>query len=534
MNHATVSKSNIMLVGTASSVGKSVLCTALCRVLCDDGLRVVPFKAQNMSLNSAVTPSGREIGRAQALQAAACRTVPTEHMNPVLLKPQSGMSSQVVVQGVVHSTQTAKSYFANDKAELWKAIVDSFQVVSAEADVVVLEGAGSPVELNLKARDVANFRSAEMADAAVLLVVDVDRGGVFAAALGTLWLLSEKERSRVKGILVNRFRGDPSLFTDGVRILEDMSGLPVLGVIPYVPDLELDEEDSVSLDNPRYRPAATKERTLRIAIVRLPHLANFTDFDPLFSHPLASTAFVTNKAQVASADVVILPGSKSTLEDLAWLNERGLADAIRERAAAGSTVFGICGGFQMLGQEVVDRAGVESSRLKMDGLGLLPLVTEWSVTKRTVQVCGEALGRNKGLPLQGYEIHMGITRKVSACESFALVRDRRGEEPVHEEGASVENGRICGTYLHGVFDSSEFLNAFLETARERAFGTGEGEGEGEGRLSSWSDTVFTGSREERLNAEIDRMAAVFRSSVDMSKLYEVCGLLRLGNLSPSE
>ncbi|QSO52978.1 cobyric acid synthase [Alicyclobacillus curvatus] len=351
---------SLMVVGTSSNVGKSILATALGRILTQDGHRVAPFKAQNMSLNSAVTPSGREIGRAQAVQAEACGILSNEHMNPVLLKPTGNMQSQIVLQGRPIGTKSARDYFYDEKELLWKAVVESYQFLAQRHDIIVIEGAGSPVEMNLKRRDIANMRTAQMAEADVLLVADIDRGGVFASIVGTLQLLDSDERKLVKGIIVNKFRGDARLFDEGRRWLEDYTGVPVRGVIPYIPNLAIDAEDSVGLSADRYHKAKISGEGIRVGIVQLPHISNFTDFDPLFVEPDVGAYFCTQPDELDHVDVIVIPGTKSTLMDLRWLNDNGWTASIQRAVQGGVYVLGICGGYQMLGTEIHDPEHLES------------------------------------------------------------------------------------------------------------------------------------------------------------------------------
>ncbi|WP_067934314.1 cobyric acid synthase [Alicyclobacillus kakegawensis] len=508
---------SLMLVGTASGVGKSVLTAALCRILHEDGVDVAPFKAQNMSLNSAVTPSGREIGRAQAVQAEACGIPPNEHMNPVLLKPTGPHQSQVVLQGRVYDSVTAREYFAGDKRELWNAVQESYAYLAERHQVVVIEGAGSPVEVNLKARDIANFKVAAMADADVLLVADIDRGGVFASIVGTLALLDADERARVKGILINRFRGDASLFREGVRWLEQRTGLPVVGVVPFIPRIGIDEEDSVALDSVRYQgggPATDQHRIpdahqLRIAIVRLPHIANFTDFDPLFLEPQVEAHFCTRPEELRGAAAVVLPGTKSTLLDLAWLHESGWAQALQSFAEAGGWVLGICGGFQMLGVHVLDPYGIEAGADEEPGLDLLPVSTEILPRKRTALVRAELMGPFAPLRVDGYEIHMGKTnwQSESVLPFARLEADTDGRARV--DGCIAEDGRVIGTYLHGILHNDDFRHAWLRRLCQAR------------GVPFYSVPLRAQAVREQALA---RLAEVVRNHVQLPRIYEWLGI----------
>ncbi|WP_067618324.1 cobyric acid synthase [Alicyclobacillus acidiphilus] len=497
----------IMVVGTSSGVGKSVLCTALCRLLQQDGRRVAPFKAQNMSLNSAITPSGREIGRAQAVQAEACRIAPNEHMNPVLLKPTSARASQVVVQGRVLGTQTDFADGTDGLEYLWSRVEESFRLLADEFDVIVIEGAGSPVEMNLKARDIANMRTAALADADVVLVADIDRGGVFAYVYGTIALLTPEERGRVKGVVINKFRGDPALFEDGKRLLESYTGIPVIGVIPYLGDLEIDEEDSVALAGPRYRGERSEDaQTLRIRVVALPYMSNFNDFDPLFAEPAVSVQFCRHVREAADAHVVILPGTKNTLLDLQWMKATGWFDAIASSHGRGTHIVGVCGGYQMLGREVADPDGIESANGEiLRGLGLLPVRTVWHSEKTTVLVDGIATLPEGEVPIRGYEIHMGVSTYVEGATPFARVR-ADSDTKWRVDGAIADGGRVIGTYVHGLFDHDVFRTAWLDMVR-----TAHG-------LSRPAGEVAPVPYQARREANYDRLANLLREHVDLSVL----------------
>lgn len=469
----------LMVLGTASHVGKSLVTAALGRILSDRGFRVAPFKAQNMSLNSAATIDGGEIGRAQALQAEACRIPATVDMNPVLIKPSSDIGAQVVVCGRVWGQVTARDYHQRRVEELFPLVLESYQRLAAAHDIVVIEGAGSPAEINFKAHDIVNMRMAAAADAACLLVGDIDRGGVFASLLGTMALLDHRERQRVRGFVINKFRGDPDLLTPGVAMIERRLRRPCLGVIPHLPAIGLDEEDSVSLEDRRTparawrgadaTDASDADRPLRIGVIALPHMANFTDFDPLAAEPAVQLAYLERPDDVQGADVVIVPGTKQTSEDLAWLRRSEFAAALAARAVERRPILGICGGLQMLGEEVRDPLAVEGGG-SAKGLGLLPIVTELRAAKTTVNASaswselylfGQAIGV---IEARGYEIHMGETAYVGDARPFGQVR-RAGVRHVVDDGAAARDGRIIGTYLHGLFDADEFRHAFLRAAR---------------------------------------------------------------------
>jgi adenosylcobyric acid synthase len=448
-----------MVQGTSSSAGKSLLAAALCRAFARKGLRVAPFKAQNMSNNAAVCADGAEIGRAQAVQAVAAGLEPSADMNPVLLKPEADSRSQVVVLGRPWRTLRAGSYYRR-KDELWPVVTAALDRLRAAHELVVIEGAGSPVELNLRAADIVNMALARHAQAPVLLVGDIDRGGIFAQLLGTLWLLPPEERALVRGLVVNRFRGDPALFADGVRLLEERGGVPVLGVLPYLPGLALPEEDSVALDAATLRPPAA---LVDVAVIHLPHIANFDDFDPLRAEPGVGLRYVRSPAALGRPHAVILPGTKSTLADLAWLRAQGLAEAIQRLATQGVAIVGICGGYQMLGRVIRDPSRVESPGGEAPGLGLLPLETTFETSKATHQARARVLGGPgwlgalAGQEVEGYEIHMGRT---AGGNPWLEVARRNGPTGL-PDGAASDDGRAWGCYLHGLFASAALRRAWL-------------------------------------------------------------------------
>ncbi len=472
---------------------------------------MAPFKSQNMSLNSAVTPTGREIGRAQAVQAQACGIAANEHMNPVLLKPTRHDQSQIVLQGRVYDTTSARAYFRERNGEIWDAVVESFQYLAARHEILIIEGAGSPVEMNLKSHEIANMRTAQLAEADVLLVADIDRGGIFAAVVGTLLLLTKSERAMVKGIIVNKFRGDPSLFVDGVRMLEEYTGVPVLGVIPHIDNLGIEEEDSVALDHPPY--AAFDQNyeghdMVHVAVIQVPHISNFTDFDPLFLEVGIHAYFCRTPDEIEDAHVIILPGSKNTIGDLQWLQDSGMADAIKRRRTAGAIIVGICGGYQMLGREVRDPDGIESDVPICRGLDLLPVVTTLLKEKTTVLVQGHLKGIFAGIPVSGYEIHLGKCTGLPGCQPFATIRTVPDGE-IRMDGAVDCDGNVIGTYLHGIFDNDAFRQQWLSHIRNH-FGF-------EHPLAS------TWSMADTRSKAFDRLADTVRQHLNMSILYEILG-----------
>jgi adenosylcobyric acid synthase len=458
----------IMVLGTSSHVGKSLLTAALCRIFSDEGVRVAPFKSQNMSLNSAATVEDLEIGRAQALQAEAARIPASVHMNPILLKPASNMTSQVVVRGKIWGRLSAADYHRRRVEELLPLVRESYEPLAAQHDLIILEGAGSPAEINLKQHDIVNMRMAEIADAVCLLVGDIDRGGVFASLLGTVQLLEPAEQARVRGFLINKFRGNIALLEPGVRMMEDRLQKPCLGVVPYINDLALEEEDSLGL------PAATEktlewlpddrpERPLRIAVIALPSFSNFTDFDALRHEQSVSLHFCREPSQLALADVVIVPGSKQTADDLLWMRGQHLDLKLVAHAAQG-LIVGICGGMQMLGRTIVDPFALEHQG-HVEALGLLPFVTRMNQDKVTRKINGRlALSTLFGqavptLHIDGYEIHIGQTIYADGAQPFSILN---GQQP---DGCMSLNTRIFGTYLHGIFDDDRFRHSFIVAAR---------------------------------------------------------------------
>ncbi len=447
----------IMVLGTASSVGKSVLVAALCRIAAQRGLRVAPFKAQNMSNNAAVTADGREIARSTAVQAAAAQIEPTVEMNPILIKPEGQRRSQIVVEGRPWRTLDALDFWRR-KEMLWEVVTRNLDVLRADYDLVIAEGAGSPVELNLKDGDIVNMRVAMYAQARCLLVGDIDTGGIFAQLLGTLMLLEPEERALVKGLIVNRFRGDPTLFEEGVHILEQRSGLPVLGVIPWIEDLHLPEEDAVALERGNHR----SDDGLTIAVIHLPAIANFDDFDPLAREPGVTVRYITHPEDMTGAAAVILPGTKHTLAARRWLRERGFDAALQRFQGA---IVGICGGYQLLGEQISDPSGVEGQGGNEPGLGLLPVETIFSAEKRTVQVSAISHAPwAQGAHLRGYEIHMGRTCSTGTDRPLITIMQHNAIN----DGYISDDGRIWGCYLHGIFANDDFRRAWLRRLGWRA------------------------------------------------------------------
>ena len=453
----------LMILGSGSDVGKSIITAGLCRIFHQEGLRVAPFKAQNMALNSFITPEGGEMGRAQVVQAQAAGLAPHVDMNPILLKPSSEMGSQVIVHGQVYGNFSAQEYYRH-KPRLTRLVMESFRRLSLKHELVILEGAGSAVELNLKKNDLVNFRMAKKAGAAVLLVADIDRGGIFAATIGSFHLLTPAERRLLAGFIINKFRGDRALFQEGERIIERRTRRPVLGVVPYAPDLTLPEEDSVALGRKEKaagsRPAAGK--SLRVGVVRLPHISNYTDFDPLEQEAGVSLSYLDHHQGLDGVDLLILPGTKNTISDLLYLKETGLFQEIQAYARRGGRLVGICGGYQIMGQEVLDPLGVEGPPRSEAGLGLLPVVTTMAGVKATTQVRARVLeGRTAGLLIDAYEIHMGETSGRGEGQPAFEINSRNGQPVKVLDGWIGPEGRVWGTYLHGLFDDDEFRRGFL-------------------------------------------------------------------------
>nr|WP_290668376.1 cobyric acid synthase [Ardenticatena sp.] len=454
----------LMIQGTHSNAGKSLMVTALCRIFARRGLRVAPFKAQNMALNSFVTPEGAEIGRAQAVQAEAAGIAPHVDMNPILIKPEGDGVSQLVLNGRPYTRLHAGNFYAL-KAELWPHVTAALDRLRARFDLVIAEGAGSPAEINLKAGDIVNMRVARYANAPVLLVGDIDRGGVFAALVGTMVLLEPEERALVKGFIINKFRGDLRLLGDGLEMLRERAfGVPTLGVVPFLPNLRIADEDSVALETRRI----TGEGDIEIVVVQLPRISNFDDFDALAAEPGVRVRFIQHADEIGSPHALILPGSKATIADVQWLYETGIATRVQALAADGIPVVGICGGYQMLGQWLEDTDGVEApAGTRVAGLGLLPTETRFAREKATFQVrisgCQGTLF--EGIHnAHGYEIHMGRTQ--SARPLFRLKRSSSGEEVL--DGAV--HGHVWGTYVHGLFDNVHVRQRWLRTLGWRAQG----------------------------------------------------------------
>lgn len=440
----------LMFVGTGSDVGKSIVNTGFCRILKQDGYNPAPFKAQNMSLNSFATPDGLEIGRAQAVQAEACGLECSTDMNPILLKPTNSKSSQIVLNGKPVGTQTAIEYFQGDnKMALFEEAKAAFYRLEYKYNPIVLEGAGSISELNLKKRDITNMRMAIETNSATFLIADIDRGGVFASVYGSIQLLDEDERKQIKGILINKFRGDIRLFEDGKQIIEDLTGVPVLGVLPYFRDIHIEEEDSVSLDK---KPRSSSHENINCAVVTLPRMANFTDFNVLEHDPRVHLYYTSNPLEIESADIVIIPGSKNTISDLQTLNENKISDAIIKAANNGKKVIGICGGYQMMGQSISDPHHIEGDLDYIKGLGILPVETVITKEKLTEQ-CTFTFKNTKRI-CNGYEIHMGQTEAIQSEQTLNILGNGKSD-------GYLLNENCWGSYIHGILDNPNVVNDLL-------------------------------------------------------------------------
>lgn len=499
---------SIMFLGTGSDVGKSLAAAAFCRILKRRGCRVAPFKAQNMSNNSYVTVEGGEIGRAQVVQAEAAGVLPSVHMNPILLKPSSQLGSQVILQGKVFGQMSARDYHAY-KPGLRDAVMDSYRRLDREYDCIVMEGAGSCCEMNLKQNDLVNFAMARAVGAPCVLVADIDRGGVFAQVIGSHLLMDRKEKSLLTGFLINKFRGDPKLFEDGIRFIEEKTKRPVLGLVPFFHHILIDPEDSVGVqeDKRLLRPVGSK--SVNIAVPKLPAISNFTDLAALETEPDAVVNYLFRPEELTrNYDVVILPGTKNTMEDARWLGRSGWARRIRDYAGAGGHVLGICGGYQLLGRVILDPHGVESSRRQTRGLGLLPLVTELELAKVVRKVVGSSL--RHGRPVRGYEIHMGKTRPGRGRGAPLLRLREPGKGASWEDGWQVEEGRVSGTYVHGILDSPGFRAEFLNRLR-RAKGLRERPAR-QGRLARFH--------------QYERLADHFEAHCDVERIIASIGLSR--------
>lgn len=499
----------VMFQGTSSHVGKSILTTAFCRILAQDGYKTGPFKAQNMALNSYVTLDGGEMGRSTVAQAEAAGTAPVVEMNPVLLKPTGNSCSQVILLGHSVGNYSARDYQDHYSQKAWESVLKAIDYMEKHFDMIVIEGAGSPAEVNLKKNDIVNMRIAKTMEAPVFLIADIDRGGALASIVGTLELLEPEERALVKGLVINKFRGDKTLLDPALTFLEEKTGIPVLGVLPYLDKLGIDDEDSVSLQD---LPSDHVMRDIHIAVMQTPKISNFTDFDALAHEPDVNVRFVQKGDLIGDPDLILLPGSKNTTEDLLYLYRNGYAKEIKEMAGKGVPVIGICGGYQMIGEKVRDPLHVESDNDEVDGLGLLPTVTTMQGEKNTYQVecdCESLpfLGMKfSGKGLKAYEIHMGETVLTKPAKNIFHIIERSGKPVDVRDGYITHEGNVFGTYCHGIFDNDELRRAVINALRER-----------KGLPALPVQFRYRAYKE----AEFDRLADAVRKNFDMKKFYQI-------------
>ncbi len=498
----------LMVQGTGSHAGKSLLTMALCRIFSKEGLRVAPFKAQNMSFNSFVTPDGCEFSRAQAVQADAARVIPRVEMNPILLKPQDRRRSQVVAMGKPLCVASAREYCALTP-QLWPLVARSLDTLRESNDIVVMEGAGSPAEINLREHEIVNMRVARFAKAPVILVGDIDRGGVFASLLGTVALLEPEERALIRAFVINKFRGDLSLLDSGLEELKQRTGVSTAGVLPYFTDVSLPEEDSVGLENsPTVQPEP--EAVLEVAVIRLPCIANFDDFDPLRREPGVRLRYVDSPGRMGSPDLVVIPGSKATVADLEWMRQRGLDRSVSAHRRAGRAVTGLCGGYQMLGQYILDPGRVESDRPRTEGLGLLPVKTVFESGKATCQVKADIvsghglMAGSQGNSVTGYEIHMGRTFGTGSAPF--RIRERSGNPADDPEGSLDSEGLTLGTYLHGLFHNHDFRRRLLL------------------HLAAGKNIALPEGAVLDMEREYDRLADLVNRHLDIEAIHRIAGL----------
>lgn len=502
----------IMMMGTSSHVGKSILATAMCRILYRKGRKVVPFKAQNMALNSYVTRDGDEMGRAQVAQAEAAGMEPMVDMNPVLLKPTGNAASQVIIMGKPVGNMSAREYHRGYSLKAFDAVKEALGRLDKEYDTIVIEGAGSPAEINLKANDIVNMRVAKYLQAPVLLIADIDRGGALASLVGTLELLDEEERALVKGLVINKFRGDVTLLTPAIDFLEEKTGKPVLGVVPHIDQMGIDDEDSVSLEE---KQAAPTEGDIRIAVIQTPKISNFTDFDALVHEKDVALYYVKSVEDLGEPDVIMLPGSKNTTEDMLYLRKSGLGEKILAHAKAGKAVIGICGGYQMLGEVIRDPQHTESQNDEAAGLGLLGMETVFASEKLTSQVVAQCqdlhfMGQSISADnLQGYEIHMGHTTFTREADKHPFtVCQRRGKTCASQEGTANAAGNVFGTYIHGAFDNDVFRRSVLNAIRHSK------------GLEALANTRNVMAEKQKA---YEHLADVVEKALDMEKLYQIMG-----------
>ena len=494
----------IMIQGTMSNAGKSLVTAGLCRVFKQDGYKVAPFKSQNMALNSFITKEGLEMGRAQVMQAEACGIEPSVNMNPILLKPTNDVGSQVIVNGEVLGNMSARDYYKK-KTELIPHIMEAYNNLAKEYDIIVMEGAGSPAEINLKENDIVNMGMAKLVNSPILLVGDIDRGGVFASIAGTLMLLEEDERKMIKGTIINKFRGDVNILKPGLDMIEEITKTPVVGVVPYM-ELDIDDEDSLS---ERFNNKGTVD-LIDIAVIRLPRISNFTDFNTFEYIPGVSLRYVKSVRELKDPDMIILPGTKNTMEDLKWLRESGLETQILKQAAKGKVIFGICGGYQMLGMELSDPFNVESGGT-MAAMGLLPTKTVFEKEKVRTRVSGNfnevsgILAELSYVEFEGYEIHMGQTTYDFNEEELTTIDNVNGEDIIKNDGLYKDN--VYGSYIHGIFDKEEVSKAIVESLCIH-------------KGIDYS-SISTVDIEKYKEEQYDKLAEGIRNSLDMKAIYKI-------------
>ena len=485
----------IMVQGTMSGAGKSLLCAALCRIFKQDGYKVAPFKSQNMALNSYVTGNGMEMGRAQVMQAEAAGIEPDVRMNPVLLKPSSDIGSQVIVLGEVRGQMAATEYYEY-KNSLMPDVMKAYNELAEENDIIVIEGAGSPAEINLRENDIVNMGMAEAAGAPVLLAGDIDRGGVFAQLYGTVKLLTEDEQKRIAGLIVNKFRGDIDILAPGLRMVEEKTGIPVLGVVPYI-RVDIDDEDSLA---PRLS-TKSEVKPLDIAIIRIPRMSNFTDFAPLEAHEVIGARYVQSAEELHSPDMVIIPGTKSTMDDLLWMRQNGIEPAIQKLANSGTPVLGVCGGYQMMGEKLFDPQHIEGELEEMHGMGLLPTETTFTNIKTRTRFTAEVKAKDfEGAKLDGYEIHMG--ESIVKGDPFLILENGK------DDGCAC--GTNFGTYLHGLFDTGELTEKLVKYLCDR-------------KGIEYSEAAPI-SHSAYVEKQYDILADGVRAALDFDKIYKIMGL----------
>lgn len=514
--NSKMSAKTIMIQGTGSNVGKSILVTALCRIFKQDGYNVAPFKAQNMALNSGVTKDNKEIGRAQITQAHACKIEPKVEMNPILIKPTSNTKAQIILLGNPIGNMSAQNYHKY-KPKLKQIVITSLNKLKSQYDIVVIEGAGSPAEINLKNHDLVNMNLAKIADSPVILIADIDKGGVFAWIVGTLELLNKEEKERVKGIIINKFRGDEKLLKPGIDFIEKRCKKPVIGIIPYFNDIKIDDEDSACLEmqNTKYKIQNAK---LSIAVIHLPHISNFTDFDVLEREKDVSLRYIKKGEFLDNPDLIIIPGTKNTIDDMHYLKDTGLADQI---ISSSSLIIGICGGYQILGKKIQDPYRTESSNKQISGLGLLNTTTTLEKNKSTFQVKAvletNIFNLNK-LKIVGYEIHVGNTSLLEDTMPLFRIISRGAQQVDILDGGINKDFRVMGTYIHGLFDNDSFRYALVNYLRNK---------KGLPPISQIDKFNVNQIKEE----EYDKLAHLVRKSLDMKKIYEIVGVKPLHTFS---